>query len=126
MNLKDYQSGRIDGMNMALTIVKNRGIEGLEDELKFRQVTGINSVMSKKEVNEVSRKIKEMTCDTIQALSLAVLHDEFDFGKKRCERFLKRFNLKTESMLDNMATWNDQVEMIKEELGIDLNIRYND
>lgn len=126
MNLKDYQSGRADGMKIAAEIAKEHGLEGLEAELKFRNSTGINTVMSKKELNIACDKIKTMTCDTIQAMSIAVLHDEFGFGKKRCEQFLKRFNLKTESLIGDMATWSDYIAMIKDEIGIDLGIRYND
>jgi len=126
MKIEDYQAGRADGMVFAHQIAKTEGVQALEDELKFRKATGINTIMSKKELNKACQKIKEMTCDTIQCLTLAVLHDEFGFGKKRCEQFLRRFNLKTESMMDDMSSWNDYVAMIKDELDIDLGMRWNE
>lgn len=71
-------------------------------------------------------KIKEMTLDTMLTLSVATLHDEFDFGAKRCQRFIKRANLKAECIVDDLATWDDFIQQIKEELGIQITIRRND
>ena len=48
------------------------------------------------------------------------IHDEFGFGKSRCERFLKRWNLKTDCLGSGLVTWGDNVQCIKEELGIDV------
>lgn len=71
-------------------------------------------------------KIKEMTMDTFTVLCVAVLRDEFEFGKKRCERFIERMNLKAECLIGDMVTWNDFIENIREDLGIELQIRRND
>ena len=54
------------------------------------------------------------------------IHDEFDFGAKRCQRFIKRANLKAECIVDDLATWDDFIQQIKEELGIQITIRRND
>ena len=51
---------------------------------------------------------------------------EFDFGKQRCERYIKRFNQKTECLLDDMLKWKDVLDTVREEMGIDLSIRQND
>lgn len=67
-----------------------------------------------------------MTLDTMLALSVATLHDEFDFGAKRCQCFMKRMNLKAECIVDDLATWDDFIEQIREELGIQIVIRRND
>lgn len=67
-----------------------------------------------------------MTLDTMLTLSVATLHDEFDFGAKRCQRFIKRANLKAECIVDDLATWDDFIQQIKEELGIQITIRRND
>ena len=82
--------------------------------------------MCKKEVEHGSQKIKEMTCDTIMCLSVLTLHDEFGFGKKRCEQFMERFNLKTDCLMDDMCKWKDIIDTVKEEMGIDLTIRRNE
>lgn len=44
---------------------------------------------------------------------------------ERCDRFIKRFNKKAECIMDDMASWNDYIKTIKEELGIELGIREN-
>lgn len=114
-----------DGLLMALEIVKNEGVEALEKEIKFRNVTGIRTALAKKDINRATIKIKEQTVDTVTILSVATLHDEFGFGTQRCDRFIKRFNKKAECIMDDMASWNDYIKTIKEELGIELGIREN-
>ena len=124
--INEYMAGREDGLQLALTIVKERGIEGLEEEIRFRNITGIHTLLDKKSLETATRKIKEMTVDTFTVLSVATLRDEFDFGKKRCKRFINRMNLKAECLLDDMVTWQDFIDNIEEEMGIKLRIRRND
>lgn len=122
----EYMAGREDGLQLALRIVKEKGIEGLEEEIRFRNITGIHTLLDKKSLDTATKKIKEMTADTFTVLSVATLRDEFDFGKKRCERFIDRMNLKAECLLDDMVTWQDFIDNIEEEMGIKLRIRRND
>lgn len=122
----EYMAGREDGLQLALRIVKEKGIEGLEEEIRFRNITGIHTLLDKKSLDTATKKIKEMTIDTFTVLSVATLRDEFDFGKKRCERFIDRMNLKAECLLDDMVTWQDFIDNIEEEMGIKLRIRRND
>lgn len=122
----EYASGRADGLQLALKLVEEGGVEALKQEIKFRNITGINTVMCKKEVEIATNKIKAMTCDTILALSVLTIRDEFDFGKQRCKRFIERFNRKTECLLDDMLKWKDVLDTVRKEMGIDLSIRQND
>lgn len=122
----EYMAGREDGLQLALRIVKEKGNEGLEEEIRFRNITGIHTLLDKKSLDTATKKIKEMTVDTFTVLSVATLRDEFDFGKKRCERFINRMNLKAECLLDDMVTWQDFIDNIEEEMGIKLRIRRND
>lgn len=124
-NLKDYNRGRNDGLAMALRIVESDGIEGLRKEIKFRGVTGIHTTLAKKELDQASKQIKEMTLDTMIVLAVATLHDEFDFGQKRCQRFMDRLELKAGCLIDNLATWPDYIKAIKDEIGLELSIREN-
>ena len=122
----EYMAGREDGLQLALRIVKEKGNEGLEEEIRFRNITGIHTLLDKKSLDTATKKIKEMTIETFTVLSVATLRDEFDFGKKRCERFINRMNLKAECLLDDMVTWQDFIDNIEEEMGIKLRIRRND
>jgi hypothetical protein len=76
-------------------------------------------------MEQATMAIKEMTLDTMLLLSVAVLHDEFGFGGKRCQRFIDRANRIAGSLADDMATWEDYRKMVKEEMGIEMVIRYN-
>lgn len=124
--MNEYMAGREDGLQLALSIVKERGIEGLEEEIRFRNITGVHTMYAKKDLEKATMRIKEMTVDTFTVLSVATLRDEFDFGKKRCKRFIDRMNLKAECLLADMVTWQDLIDNIEEEMGIKLQIRRND
>ena len=51
-----------------------------------------------------------MTCMT--------LRDEYGFGYDRMNRFIHRFNLKTECLVDGYVNWKELQETIREETGI--------
>lgn len=122
---REYGIGREDGLSLAYRIVREGGIEALEKELKFRNVTGIHTSLAAKDLNKASEKIKEMTLDTFTILGIAVLHDEFGFGEKRCQRFMDRMILKADCIIEDLATWEDYINAIKEELNLKLEIRWN-
>lgn len=123
--MREYELGREDGLDLAYRIVKDGGIEALEKELKFRGITGIHTSLAAKDLNKASEKIKEMTLDTFTILSIAVLHDAFGFGQTRCQRYMDKMNEGAEYLVDDLATWDDYIAGIKEQLGMDLEIRWN-
>lgn len=41
--MKEYERGREDGLDLALRIVRDGGIEALEREIKFRGITGVHT-----------------------------------------------------------------------------------
>lgn len=50
--IDEYASGRNDGLQLALKIVEEDGVDALREEIKFRGAKGINTAMSKKELNK--------------------------------------------------------------------------
>ena len=102
------------------------GLEALEREVKFRGITGIHTSLAAKDLDEASQKIKEMTLDTFTILSIAALHDVFGFGQTRCQRFMDKVAEGADLLMDDLATWPDYINSIKEELGMELEIRWND
>lgn len=117
---------RREGMAFALRIVKEKGIDGLEEECKFRGATQLPLALPKKAIDECVNNIKMNTIDTITILSAITLRDEFGFGKQRIQRFIDRFNLKAECIMEDYCTWQDNIQILKEEVGLDLSIRKND
>lgn len=124
--MREYERGREDGLDLALRIVREGGLEALEREVRFRGITGIHTSLAAKDLDKASQKIKEMTLDTFTILGIAVLHDKFDFGRVRCQRFLDGMDEGADLLLDDLATWPDYIRSIKEELNLDLRFRIND
>lgn len=122
----EYQRGRDDGLQLALRIVKKDGIQGLERELEYRRITGLNTSLAARDLEKSADKIKEMAMDTMSILGVAALHDAFGFGKSRCMKFLDKMDEGSELVKRNMATWKDYIDGIKEELDLDLEIRWNE
>lgn len=117
---------RHEGMAYALKVAKERGIEGLEEEIKYRNISLVPIAVSKEKMDECVNNIKLNTIDTMLILSASTLRDEFGFGKERIARFIERFNLKAECLVDGFCTWDDQMTTLAEECGIELSIRHND
>lgn len=124
--LDEYMRGRTEGMEFALRLAKEKGLEELEKEIRFRNRTGISLNVTRQELNAASKKIKDMTLDTFTTLGIAVLHDEWNFGKKRCKRFMDKMVEGAELLVEDLATWEDFVNEINEQLDLDVHIRWSD
>lgn len=64
--------------------------------------------------------MKELFADSFVILSLAVLHDDFRFGRVRCQRFRDRLDRTSDYLDEELAEWLDYAQSIKDELGIEL------
>ena len=118
--MREYERGREDGLDLALRIVQQGGLEALEKECRFRNITGIHTSLAVKDLDKTSEKIKEVIADCYVVLSLAVLHDVFQFGEVRCQRFRNGLDKAADYINDGLAEWVDYVNSIKEEMGIEL------
>ncbi|MEA4972936.1 MAG: hypothetical protein VB119_07105 [Candidatus Metalachnospira sp.] len=123
---KNEEIARREGMAYALKIAQEKGVDGLIEELKFRNVTQIPVAISRGACDLCITKIKENTIDTVLVLMAATLHDEFGFGEKRVQQAINRFEEKAECLTENYCTWEDHIRMIKDEMGIELRIRMFD
>jgi hypothetical protein len=94
-------------------------------DLKMRNIVGLPIPVSRKALDECIVNIKNNVVDTFIVLLAATLHDEFGFGEKRVHRAIDVFNFKAECLADDYCTWNDYIEVIKDELNIELSIRTN-
>lgn len=123
--MRDYEAGRADGLDLALRIVRDGGPEALEREIKLRGITGINTSLAKKDLDKAATKIKEMTMDLLIVLGVAALHDEFGFGEKRCQRWMNKVSEGADYIIDDMAQWKDYIDAIKENIGLELDVRWS-
>lgn len=98
------ERARQEGMSYALEVARKKGIEGLEEELRMRGITGIPIGVSRSAVDKAIENIKNQTLDTVNILTAMTLHDEFGFGAARIERFRKRFDFKTECLMEDYVT----------------------
>ena len=122
IKMNDYLRGRNEGMQFALRIAKEGGIEVLEKEAKFRQVTNLPSDVKMESARKAFTQIRENTADLVMAMTLATLRDEFGFGAKRLQRYIERFEGKMDCINEDYVTWVDIVDNIEEETGVKLSI----
>lgn len=114
------ERARQEGMYYALEVARKKGIEGLEEELRMRGVTGIPIGVSRSAVDKVIENIKNQTLDTVNILTAMTLHDEFGFGAARIERFRKRFDFKTECLMEDYVTWLEMIDALKKRQALNM------
>lgn len=68
--MNDYMAGRQDGLQLALTIVEKNGVDGLRDEIEFRNATQIHTMLDRKsrrtappEQEQAKKELEEETVD---------------------------------------------------------------
>ena len=122
---KKLHEARMAGAKWIMDIVRTKGIEAADKELKTRCALFIPLEINQAQLDESVLKIKMNTIDCILIMSCMVLRDEFDFGQVRLSRFCDRFNSKTEALCDEDIIWDDLIQTLKEETGLDFSIREN-
>lgn len=133
MNLKDLNNGRLAGLDLAIRIAAETGgsaedvIKALEKERNFRSQTKININVTAKELDKAADAVKSMCFDTYTTMGMWTLHNPpFNFGEKRCQRFQDHFEKHTKCLTAGLIEWPDITKQIKEEMGLVIEIRYND
>ena len=122
--LTEYNRGRQQGLEMAYRLLCDAGetyAAGLiQDEIRMRGRIGIPTAAITKELEEAAGPIKVCMYESFLCMTLMVLRDQFEFGQTRCQRFVDRWKLKEACLADGLVNWRDQVEAVKNELGIDI------
>lgn len=118
--LNDIQVARNEGLNLALQIVKEKGIDGLKEEIKFRNITGIHSPLTKADLEKLEVKFKKQVIIYYTSAAVYVLKEKFGFGKVRIKRFYDLFEDLCDSVMRKYLTLEDIIDYLKEECDIDL------
>lgn len=119
---KTYQ-WRMEGMYHAYREIKENGLDSFAEELKMRQAFGAKVLITEKEMKEFEKNIIDRVQDVVLVFALAVLRDEYGFGKDRMKRFIDRFNVKCGCIAESYLTWDEQIQIIKDETGLDVGFR---
>lgn len=115
-----YEQARRDGISYALKIVKESGVEGLEKEVQYRNITKHPIGLEQDYLDEWLHRVKMVLIGAMKCASVMTLHDRFGFGNIRCSRYLDDFSEKVDAVFQNYASLEDFREVIKEEIGLDI------
>ena len=115
-----FEAARREGMAYAYKIVKENGIDRLEQEIRYRNISKAPIGVEKETIDLFTNKCKRAIFSSMTCLVLMILRDEYGFGKVRGERFLEQFQNKAECLLKDFASWEDFRDTIKEEMNIDI------
>lgn len=118
MSLNKIDLARLQGMAYALRVIKESGVEEFEKELKLRAASGIAIPIKAEEINRNYKKIVNMVLSLTLTASCVVLLDEFDFKHEDLERFRDHYERKSACIGENYATWQDFIDILREEAGI--------
>jgi hypothetical protein len=110
--------GRNQGLLLALDIAKEKGIEALEEEIKYRNITGISSTLKKSEVEKIIKEMQVHSTKMAIAVALITLLDEFGMGKMQVRKFKETFDAKVEEICSKDGDTTDMLERVKNELGL--------
>lgn len=124
---KEYKA-RMEGMMRALDIAKQKGIEGLEKEIRMRGFFKMAFEISQKEWEQMLDFLIKNMHSTYTTVAGITLHDTFGFGKIRLKRFQRAFDEKTKLATEfdrfgnHFVTLEDYAVYLKGELGMDLDV----
>lgn len=129
-NLKKEEQMRREGMAYALRVAKERGIDGLEEELEKRNATEVPIRISTSQLKEFSQLVKHNVVFYMGVLTRGVLADKFDFDADQLKIFDENLNFRADCLTEDYTTWKDQIDTLNEDFnlgikdeGIDTTIR---
>ncbi len=111
-----------EGMRRAYELVQKGGVEELNKEMQFRNITKINSRLTYREIDTGIEDIKALTIQTVLTMALGTLYSEFGFGEKRLNRFRDVFMEATKSLNSGIVTWTDICYNIEDLTGVHVDL----
>jgi arginyl-tRNA--protein-N-Asp/Glu arginylyltransferase len=126
MKVNDLMTGRNEGLAMALRIVKEGGIEALEKEIRYRNISGISLNLTEKEIQNASYKAHLRATEVAIAISLVTLMDEFYFSRSQMHKFKAAFDenvYKAANSDRSMDILQEYIDKIREDVGIEISIK---
>lgn len=119
-NVDKFEQARRDGMSYALKIAEERGIEGLREEIRYRNITKHPIGLEQSYLDEWFKQVRLVLVGAIKCASVMTLHDKFGWGAVRLNRYLDDFTDRVDAVFHDYASIEDFRDLIKEEIGIDI------
>ena len=119
---KDYEN-RMAGYILAYNMVKEKGIDALEKDIKLRNILHVDVKVNGKTLREDYNLIARKTVMNIMSSALWALHDTFGFGRKRLMRYKEAFENVVKDVCDLDYLGERYVRL--EDFAVELNERYN-
>ena len=116
---------RREGMSFAFRIAEKEGVEGLREDLRKRNAIDCPVGITKAAMDEFTMNVKNMVLDTVTILLADALHISEGYGQKRVQRVIDYIQLKAECIGEGYATWQDYIDALREETGMEFSIREN-
>ena len=124
MNRKEEQ-WRNEGAAYALRIAKEKGVEGLETDLRCRGICGISVVVPEAHLKNMYLVLLHRLSDTIRTLALWTLYEDYGWRGKRLKQYIERM-LKHTMICDSWDNYanryvkvSDMMKELEEKCGVE-------
>lgn len=110
--LNDIQEGRMQGLLLAQKIVKESGVEGLDADIKHRNITGVNLNITKKDLDAISRQT-QIYCNALAiTIDLATLASDYSWPDSMLKDFKSRRDARALRDLSDDKKFEDDLRII--------------
>ena len=116
--LSKEEIARYGGANWILGIVREKGLEEAEKEMKMRGAAQVPLDVKKSDLAKFSRMLKLNLISALSLLADITLKDEFNFSNEELSRFNNRFNTKAACLADDYIDWASVQKSLFDETGI--------
>lgn len=120
--MRKEEQWRAEGMAFCVRFLEahDNDVEALKAEINRRGIRRIPLAIGRAEEIEFCKRVRATLMETVLLMTLAVLHDTFDFGKKRCRRFQEAFDYAAGLLADDCINWSEISQGVREQLGMDV------
>jgi len=118
--VKEQMEFRNQGMALALKFIHEGGVEELEKEIAFRNISGVSLNIPRKDLEEATINMRIRATKVAIAISLITLREEFYFSKMQAKKFKDTFDGKVDSILSDEDTLEEYLKRIEDEMNIEL------
>ena len=116
------QAATYAGAQWFLNLIKSKGLEEAEKELKWRCNYDIPIGQKQSDLNKFADLVKTRCVGSFGMIAVATLRDLFGFGHDRLTRFKSVFENKCDCLLMDYCNFDDYQQALAEEVGINFEV----